>query len=202
MSRPSTVQKALQSEVPQLSKVLARAFHNDRIAEHVLPDKAFRQQGLERVYQLYFKVFLPNGACYTTAELDGAALWMPPGKYPLSAMEHIRLLPGMLHALGIRRLPRALNVLDHLERMLPVNQKYWYLGVLGVEPDRQRHGIGSRLMQPALAACDEHHLGAYLETGTESNLRFYAVHGFQVMHEFRLPNGPKVWGLWREPVNL
>jgi GNAT superfamily N-acetyltransferase len=193
------VRKAVASDMPQLSQMLARAFKNDRIAKHVLPDDDLRQQGLERIYRLYFKVFLPHGACYTSTACEGAALWLPPGAYPLSLVEHLRLLPGMAGALGLARLPRALSVLDHLEKMHPLRRKYWYLGVLGVEPDHQNRGIGSRLIQPVLAVCNDNGLGAYLETATESNLRFYAEHGFKVMHEFRIPNGPGVWGLWRDP---
>jgi GNAT superfamily N-acetyltransferase len=106
----------------------------------------------------------------------------------------------MMRALGLGQLPRALNVLDHLEKMHPIRRKYWYLGVLGVEPNHQNHGIGGKLIQPVLALCNDNDLGAYLETATESNLRFYALHGFKVMHEFRLQNGPGVWGLWRDPI--
>ena len=193
------VRTANGSDVHQLSEMLARAFASDSIAKHVLPDDSFRQQGLGRVYRLYFKVFLRHGACYTNTGLEGAALWLPPGKYPLSLIEHLSLLPGMTRALGLWKVPNALGVLNHLEKMHPIDRKYWYLGVLGVEPSRQRNGIGNALIQPVLGLCNEDGVGAYLETGTESNLAFYATHGFKAMHESRIPNGPRVWGLWRDP---
>lgn len=197
-STSKVVRKAEGTDVRYLCSVLARAFETDPLARHVLPDAAFRRHNLERIYSLYFNVFLPQGACYTNTGREGAALWMPPGKYPLSLFAHMRLLPGMARVLGLRRLPNAWRVLSHLDSMHPVQRKYWYLGVLGVEPARQRRGIGGTLMQPVLKLCDADQVGAYLETAEESNLLFYAAHGFRVMRESRIPDGPHVWHLWRE----
>lgn len=198
---PEIVRKAEGADVRHLCSVLARAFETDPIARHVLPDDAFRRQSLERIYSLYFNVFLPHGGCYTTTGREGVALWMPPGKYPLSLSGHMRLLPGMIRVFGLRRVLNALRVLNHVDSMHPVKQKYWYLGVLGVEPAQQRKGIGGTLIQPVLKTCDTDRIGAYLETAEESNLPFYAAHGFGVMRESRIPDGPSVWHLWRAPKN-
>ena len=59
---------------------------------------------------------------------------------------------------------RALRVLTHLERMQPVGRRFWYLGVLGVEPDRQGSGVGSALLTSGLCNCDQNKVGTYLET--------------------------------------
>ena len=196
----STVRGVTRSDTLELSQVLARAFADDAIVQHVLPDDRSRRPSLERTYRLYFKVFLRQGACYTTGEQAGAALWLPPGKYPLTASQHLALLPGMWHALGSRRLPNALRVLGYLETLHPAGRKFWYLGLVGVEPSRQKSGLGSALMQPVIGICDDTGVGAYLETGTESNLAFYARHGFSTLQESRIPDGPRVWCLWRDPV--
>ena len=59
-------------------------------------------------------------------------------------------------------------------------------------------GIGSALMQPALAKADAAHLPAYLETQKEINVKLYQKHGFDVVVETNLPdNGPHVWCMKR-----
>ena len=55
------------------------------------------------------------------------------------------------------------------------------------------------MMEPILAECDRDGVGAYLESSKEQNLDFYARHGFRVTSERRLPRGPRLWPMWREP---
>ncbi|MFC7626410.1 GNAT family N-acetyltransferase [Paraburkholderia humisilvae] len=99
----------------------------------------------------------------------------------------------------MNRFPAANRVLDHLDDMHPTNRKFWYLGVLGVEPVRQHQGLGSELLRDGLHMCDQDRIAAYLETGEPSTLPFYAHFGFSVLRESRLPDGPTIWALWRDP---
>jgi hypothetical protein len=55
------------------------------------------------------------------------------------------------------------------------------------------------MMAPVLEQCDRDGLGAYLESSAERNIDFYARHGFRVTDERRLPRGPRLWPMWREP---
>ena len=71
--------------------------------------------------------------------------------------------------------------------------------VLGVDPPRQGEGLGSALMQPVLELCDRERVPAYLESSKERNVDFYARHGFRVTSELRLPKGPAMWPMWRNP---
>ena len=61
-------------------------------------------------------------------------------------------------------------------------------------------GGGSALLEPMLRRCDSEAVGAYLETGTERNVRFYSRHGFRVTDEVPLPDGPPMWLMWRDPL--
>ncbi|MGB0096249.1 MAG: GNAT family N-acetyltransferase, partial [Solirubrobacteraceae bacterium] len=61
-------------------------------------------------------------------------------------------------------------------------------------------GIGSALMKPMLDRCDRDGMPAYLEATSERNRRLYLRHGFDVTGEIRLPDGPSMWPMWREPI--
>jgi hypothetical protein len=43
---------------------------------------------------------------------------------------------------------------------------------------------------------------AYLEATSEINKRLYLRHGFETIGEIRLPSGPSMWPMWREPREL
>jgi hypothetical protein len=195
-----TIRNLSSSDGQTLACMLARAFASDPLAQYVFPEDSVRRQRLIPVYRLYLRVFERKGFVFTNDDRSAAGLWLPPGRYPLSLTEHLQLLPRMMLATGLTKLPAALRVLDHLEHMHPVGREFWYLGVLGVEPDRQRRGIGSVLLKAGLHVCDQNKAGTYLETAEPSNLPFYSALGFDVLTTSELHKGPRVWSMWREPA--
>lgn len=62
----------------------------------------------------------------------------------------------------------------------PVEQ-HWHLGPIGVLPDYQKRGIGSRLIQRFCSEVDACRATAYLETDLDENVRFYGQFGFEVV---------------------
>ncbi len=188
----------ISGNIPALCRMMARAFEHDPLIEHVLPDVSSRNMRLVRLYNLYMNVFARLGTIHADRNSAGVAMWLATGHYPLTILQNARLLPRIAWTFG-KSTGRALQVLDHLERLAPGGRNYMYLGLLGVEPTCQGRGIGSSLLQIGSRWCDEDGVGAYLETGNESNLAFYARYGFEVMHETDLPRGPHVWALWRRP---
>jgi GNAT superfamily N-acetyltransferase len=110
----------------------------------------------------------------------------------------MRTLPRLALALG-RRLPISVRAISAVEAVHPT-EPHWYLAVIGTEPSRQGHGIGSALLGPVLQRCDQDHIPAYLESSKEANLAFYARHGFEVTRPLDLDGGgPRIWPMWREP---
>ena len=138
------------AEVDTLAQVFARAFFDDPIVRYVLPEESTREWRLVRLYAVYVRFFRRYGLCSIHPQRTAAALWAPPGTYPPSLMQHLRLLPEIIHAFGLVRVPRALRVLGHLDRTHPLGRPHWYLGLLGVEPALQRRGMGHALLAPML----------------------------------------------------
>jgi len=54
-------------------------------------------------------------------------------------------------------------------------------------------------MRPGLMAANADGLPSFLETGTETNLDFYARFGFDVTGELDLEDGTRIWCLTRPP---
>jgi ribosomal protein S18 acetylase RimI-like enzyme len=99
-----------------------------------------------------------------------------------------------------RRLPLALRARLRMEGRHPRKPPHWYLAMMGVDPQWQGRGIGSKLMRPALETLDAEGTPAYLEASTPRSRALYERHGFVVTGEFNLPSGgPPLWQMWREP---
>jgi GNAT superfamily N-acetyltransferase len=136
------------------------------------------------------------GETYVTDGCEGAVLWTPPGRpHAVPFVQRLWLMSRFAGPVGALRLMRPLALLDektpHVE--------HFYLRVLGVEPSMQRQGLGSRLMQPVLARCDEQRIPAYLFSTKQQNVTLYERHGFHVIEEVWVPRAPTVWTMWREP---
>jgi GNAT superfamily N-acetyltransferase len=193
------VRPARDGDVDRLAVVLARAFHDDPVTRWVYASERRRPFWATRFFAWQLRRLIPQDVTWTTTDGDaGAALWALPGRWREDARDTLSLLrltlPGVLP-----RMPRILRGLGQVEVRHPV-ERHLYLAVLGVDPDRQGTGVGSRLIRPGLDLCDRERLPAYLETGKEANLAFYGRHGFHVLDRLELPKGPPVWFLWREPV--
>jgi GNAT superfamily N-acetyltransferase len=194
MAHPAT-----EADVPRLAEVLGRAFVEDPLNRHLVPDAERRAQRLPGGFAEQLRhVFLPHGAVLTTADRAGAALWLGPEAQALSLGAQLRLLPGMARLFGLRRMPRAMRALAALDERAP-REPHWHLSLLGVVPERQGTGIGSALMRPVLDRCDREVRAAYLETSLPANLRFYERHGFAVRDQVDLPGGLRMWTMLRAP---
>ncbi len=71
--------------------------------------------------------------------------------------------------------------------------------MLGVDPARRGGGLGSALLAAGTHRCDVERRPAYLEATSPRNRRLYERHGFEVVGEVVLPDGPSMWPMWRRP---
>jgi GNAT superfamily N-acetyltransferase len=183
----------------RIADALADAFLDDPVMSWMLRDAPSRRVRLRRLFGTLLRAhYLALSGVWTTPEVEGAAMWAPPGHAIIPVPRMLANSPAMLHALG-RDLLRSLRALTHVEHLHP-KEPHWYLGVLGTRTALQGKGIGSALLQPVLERCDEEGLPAYLESSKHANIAFYRRHGFEVTGEIRLPpDGPVVWPMWREP---
>ena len=185
-----------------MADLLARAFADNPGMGWVFRDPATKPGRMERLFALLLeRVWLPRGECVTTTALDGAALWLGPGRWHLPLSAQAALLPRVARVAG-RETPRMLRGMSITDAKHPTTPEHWYLAVLGVAPGSQGRGFGSHLMAPVLERCDREGTPAYLETDTERNVALYERHGFRVTERFTMPGGdePPVWLMWRDPA--
>ncbi|HEX8646799.1 MAG TPA: GNAT family N-acetyltransferase [Thermoleophilaceae bacterium] len=197
MGAPPAVRRAGRDDLRGVASVLARAFHDDPVMAWFFPDPGERERRIERMFRLRVGSLLGQEESYTTDDHLGAAIWAQPGRWEMSPLAGLILTARMLPLTRGRTplLARGWKMIDAEHPPEP----HYYLAILGTDPDAQGRGVGSALLAPVLDDCDRNEIPAYLESSKESNLAFYARHGFRVTGELDLPEGPHVWLMWREP---
>lgn len=182
-------------------RTLTRAFADDPMMAHLLPDTGRRGRRLP--------AFLsgPQSHCLRYGEVwavdDGSAVscWLPPGRTSPTTGQALRgglLLSGLrLGPSGLSRLGRLTKVMDAAhEHAVP--GPHWYLFLLAVDPEQQGRGLSGEVLRPVLERADADGLPVYLDTHNPANPAFYARYGFgQAATD--VVDGLRFWGLLRPP---
>jgi len=188
------VREAGRDNIHQLADITSDAFRTDPFNTWMFQDF----KALQAVFfQMIKHVYAPRGMCHTIGD-DAAALWMMPSgsrDFPISA--YPALGAKVFRHGGMKAIKRVLAFDKAAEPHHP-EEPHAYLFLVGVRPSRQGRGLGKRLLQPVLNACDEAGLPAYLENSNPKNRGFYQGLGFQRTELFStLPGGPPLEGMWR-----
>ncbi len=180
-----------------LSRCLARAFFDDPVSIYLFPKIDTRMINLEKMYLFVLRRFSAYGIVYVESSMKGVAVWQAPSPPKLGFLrECASVLPLLWSARSaMSRLRRVGDVVTKAH----IREPHWYLAAIGTEPSYQERGIGSALLDPVLLRCDESKLPAYLESSNEANIPFYQRHGFKVIEELKVPDGPCLWAMLRQP---
>jgi GNAT superfamily N-acetyltransferase len=191
------VRMATIEQVPALARMMAAAFVEDPMIRWPFFDHDVRERA-DAMFNLLLTAYAPYGVLVEAGDGGGCAAWIGPD----SGMD----LEGMNAATwdGVMTLTddggaRYKGFWTWLEGFLP-DEPHWMLDMVGVDPARRGEGIGDALVRYGVERAVTDGVPAFLETGVERNLGFYARFGFGVAHEEDAPGGgPHIWFLRRDP---
>ena len=105
-------------------------------------------------------------------------------------------MPFRLGFAGSRRFMQALSATEPFHKT--VHGPHWYLVAVGRRCEFRGQGWGSALAEVGTSRADAAGVPCYLETGTKSNIDFYAKRGFEVVGQTDL-YGHTLTGMVRQP---
>jgi ribosomal protein S18 acetylase RimI-like enzyme len=184
-------------------QLLARAFVGDPVAVHMYPDAERRAQCFAETAGCVCRYGLMCGELQATSpDLEGVALWFPPGKIDASLWTQIRAgFFNLPFHLGIRSFRRVLDYanLTAAMRKRHLRGPHWYLQFLAVDPSHQGQGHGGRLLRSMLARLDREGAPCCLDTEKPKNVAMYGHFGFRTLESALLPRSNcTVWFLARD----
>lgn len=188
-------------EIMDAANDLAAAFVDDPLFNWFMRADRARDAARQRFFKVILKeIAFPDGRIQRPAGGGAAAVWIPFEKLGAQPLHReLRGLPMLLNATGLGRFGRLLALRKAMDAAHPMATPHEYLWFLGVRPDAQGHGVGSRLLQAETARLDGLGRAAFLETATPRNVPLYQRHGFKVMTEYRpASDAPLVWAMWRD----
>jgi ribosomal protein S18 acetylase RimI-like enzyme len=114
----------------------------------------------------------------------------------MKPLQVLRMLPTLLKAGTLGEINRAMKARSAWVKNDP-KKPHWHIDPIGVAPELQGQGIGSKLMEYYCNHVDKLGMAAYHETDSRTeNVRFYERFGFKVIAEETIMDIP-IWFMWR-----
>ena len=193
------VREATLADVDGATKTLQAAFAEYPFTRHTIAADGHADR-LARSQRLFVeRIGLLHGRVWVSDQLDAVSVWTTPASADVIGDVFAELAPE-LSAIAGNRAETAAAVEQALTPHRP-STPAWFLGTVGVRPERRGLGLGKAVIEPGLRAADRELQPAYLETSLEANVGLYRTLGFHVTAEIELPGqGPTTWSMYREPA--
>jgi len=189
---------ALAADLDRLTETLASAFRDDPLLCWMFEDPQTRPEHRRAWMRFALEMGMTRGHVYSAAQQRAAAIWSPPDVTLFDELWAPRMLETTREGLG-EKAGEKLAALTQAMTSHPIEEPHFYLFVLGTHAESQGSGYGAEVLAPVLRICDAQGLAAHLESSNARNLPFYRRHGFEVVAEVPMPNGPVVRPMRRPP---
>ncbi len=194
------IRDALAPEIREAVGVMVRAFRDNPMTQACFgPNPATRERALRSLFgNLFPTMHRPLLVSLQNGRIVGVLGMAAPGtclQVPLLPSLRVLLVMALRSPRAADRFRRWMGEFEHLDPPAP----HWHLGPVAVEPQTQRQGIGSALLERFAAIVDDDGRSAYLETDKAENVRLYRAFGFEVVCQRSILGVPN-WFMSRPPA--
>ena len=166
-------------------EILARSFNDNKSVNYLIPQDEKRIQRMRELIAYSYEMCRLWGKVVISENRESCALVIFPDRKRTSVRSLLLMGRLIFKSIGFQNIIKALNREDQVYAHHPVTPIYhlWFLGVL---PEQQGKGYGSRLLNELLLDADGMNTPIYLETSTSRNIPWYEKHGFSIYSKISL----------------
>ena len=206
-SKIDDLYKLQKTDLKKAGEILAYAFQEDPVWKKFIEDYIKKDHISSCIFESPIHYSWKYGEVYASSRnLEGIIAWLPNTTADLTFWRMMR--SGAIKAgkkMGIKASKKMGQIFKPTEEDRHKNMKdraYIYILIVGVNPEYQKQGFGSKLLRALFEKSDNINTPIYLETQTESNVKMYEKYGFKILKEINLPilNLP-MWEMKRNPIN-
>ena len=187
---------ATRADVEAIVCTLTTAFFDDPLWGPAFPDVDRRAVQASAVWRLFVTSALRYRWMLVTANVESAALWIPPGGAELTEDEQSGFEAFLVATTSPSVADGILALFDQFEAARP-SEPHYYLSLLGTHAHHRGSGLGMRLLRENLERVDALGAAAYLESTNPVNNERYRSVGFVDHSQFTTASGHVVTTMWR-----
>lgn len=169
----------------RLLQTIVLGFSADPMARWAAPDAALYLDRRDEFFGAMGGAAFDHGTAFVADDGAGVALWLPPG---------VEADGDRMAAIMDEQTPQSRKAeMDALFAKMAefhLHEPHWYLPLIAADPARQGEGLGTALMEAAIARIDADGRPAYLESSNPRNIPLYERFGFERVGEIRTETSP------------
>jgi ribosomal protein S18 acetylase RimI-like enzyme len=165
--------------------ILVNSFYDNSSVNYIIKQDKKKRVRIKNLMKYSFDLCYHFGEIYISENRKACALILFPEKKKYSLKSILIDLKFILSSLDISHLKKAITRDSKIKKLQPSGLKY-YLWFIGTEPQHQKEGIGSRLLQEIMEVALKKERPIYLETSRIDNVKWYQKFGFELYNELDL----------------
>lgn len=169
----------------RLLQTIVLGFSADPMARWAFPDAAVYLDRRDEFFDAFGGAAFDHGTAFVAEDGAAVATWLPPG---------VEADGDRMDAIMAEQTPdsRKEEMDELFAKMNDFHPKepHWYLPLIAADPARQGQGLGTALMEAAIARIDADGRPAYLESSNPRNIPLYERFGFERIGEIKTRTSP------------
>ncbi|MEJ5996264.1 GNAT family N-acetyltransferase [Pedobacter sp. Du54] len=160
-------------------EILTYAFDQNASVNFIVKQDELRLIRIKKLMEYAFEVCYRFGKVVLSDDRKACALLLYPDlkKMTIELVSHDLKL--IIWSIGVCNVVKAIKREAKIKAVQP-RVRMAYIWFIGVEPKYQKFGLGKKLMNEVIIACQQENRPIYLETSTLANLPWYKKFGFEV----------------------
>ena len=169
----------------RLLQTIVLGFSADPMARWASPEPAVYLARRDEFFDAFGGAAFDHGTAFVADDGAAVATWLPPGV----EADHERMDAIIAAQTPQSRMGEMNELFAKMAEFHP-SEPHWYLPLIAADPARQGRGLGTALMEAAIAHIDADGRPAYLESSNPRNIPLYERFGFERIGEIKTETSP------------
>ena len=169
----------------RLLQTIVLGFSADPMARWASPEPAAYLARRDEFFDAFGGAAFDHGTAFVADDGAAVATWLPPGV----EADGERMFAIIAEQTPESRMDEMNALFAKMEEFHP-REPHWYLPLIAADPARQGQGLGTALMEAAIARIDADGRPAYLESSNPRNIPLYERFGFERIGEIKTETSP------------